>query len=91
MIRSLILLLAAFRRVLEYNEPISIVAIPEFNKFIVHCESALYSYPLDVVVRASQGDATTQNLDKEMERLVEEHGDVSFVKVGRFVDQTLSK
>ncbi|KAI0001432.1 CNH domain-containing protein [Russula compacta] len=78
----------AFRRVLEYNEPISIVAIPEFNKFIVHCESALYSYPLDVVVSASQGDATTLNLDKSMERLVEEHGDISFVKAGRVVDQT---
>jgi len=52
----------SFRKVLEFNEPNSIVAIPEFNKFIVHCEFELSSYPLDKVVRVSQGDAAYKDL-----------------------------
>jgi hypothetical protein len=47
-------LLIAFRKVLEFNEPTSIVAFTRFNKFIVHCKSALSSYPLELVVRISR-------------------------------------
>jgi hypothetical protein len=74
---------------LEFNEPNSIVAIPEFNKFIVHCELELYSYPLDKVVRASLGDAAYKDLSSlEEKKFAENHGEVLFLKAGRIVDRT---
>jgi hypothetical protein len=85
----LLIQLPAFRRVLEFNEPISMVAIPEFNKFLVHCEMALYSYPLDMIVRAFRGDATFNDLDNSMERLAGTHGAVWFLKTGSVAGRTL--
>ncbi|KAI0300935.1 hypothetical protein BC826DRAFT_966584 [Russula brevipes] len=79
----------SFKKVMEFNEPNSMVAIPEFNKFLVHCESALFSYPLDMVVRVSQGDATLKNLDDFGERLAQEYGDVTLLKAGSLDDRTL--
>jgi hypothetical protein len=86
---SLIWLPAAFRKVLEFNKPNSIVSIPEFNKFIVHCESELSSYPLDKVIRVSQGDAAYKDLGSLEERkFADGHGEVLFLKAGRIVDRT---
>jgi hypothetical protein len=83
---------AAFKKVLEFNEPNSIVAMPEFNKFIVHCELALFSYPLDKVIRVSraQGDAAF-NLGAPEEGFAQGHGDVLFFKAGRIADLTVGK
>jgi len=78
-----------FLRVLEVNEPVSVVAIPEFNQFLVHCNSALYSYPLDMVVSVSQGNIAPINLYSSMERWAGEHEHVSFLKAGRVADQSL--
>jgi hypothetical protein len=80
----------SFKKVLEFNEPNSIVAMPEFNKFIVHCELALFSYPLDKVIRVSraQGDAAF-NLGAPEEGFAQGHGDVLFFKAGRIADLTV--
>jgi hypothetical protein len=80
-----------FLRVLEVNEPISVVAIPEVNQFLVHCDSALYSYPLDMVVSVSQGITAPLDLDSSTERWAGEHEHVSFLKAGRVADQSLGK
>lgn len=64
-------------------------AIPVFNKFLVHCEMALYSCPLDMVVRAFRGDATFEDLDNSMERLAQTHGAVLFLKTGSVAGRTL--
>ena len=83
----------AFKKVLEFNEPNSIVALPEFNKFIVHCELALSSYPLDKVIRVSrvEGDAVFQDLGASEEKLAQSDGDVLFLKAGRLDDLTVGK
>jgi hypothetical protein len=82
----------AFQKVLEYYEATSIVAIPEYNKFIVHCDSALFSYSLELAIRVSQGDsASEQSLAGSEGRLGQEHGEVLFFKAGRIADRTLSK
>jgi len=78
----------SFQRVLEFNEPTAIVAIPAFDKFLVHCESSLFSYSLDMVVRVSKGEATTKDLDNSFERLAKEHGTVSFLKTHRIAGRT---
>ena len=74
---------------MESNEPTSVVVIPESNKFIVHCESTLFSYSLELAIRISQGDAAS--LDNEEGRLTEEHEKVLFVKAGHIADRTSSK
>ena len=67
------------------------MAIPEFNKFIVHCESELSSYPLDKVIRVSQGDVAYKDLGASEERLAQDHGNILFLKAGRIVDRTVRK
>lgn len=67
------------------------VANQDFDKFLVHCESALYSYPLDVVVRTSQGELTLESLVNSEEKLGQDHGKVLFFKTGRIANRTLSE
>lgn len=67
----------------------SMVAIPAFNKFLIYCEMALYSCPLDMIVRSFRGDATLKDLDNSMERLAETHGAVLFLKTGSVAGRTL--
>jgi RHO1 GDP-GTP exchange protein 1/2 len=81
----------AFQKVLELISPTSIVAVPELNKFIVHCDMALFSYPLDQVVRVSQGHATPKSLGDCVERLAQNDGSVLFFRAGRVGHRTLSK
>ncbi len=77
---------------MEFNEPTSVVAVPEFNKLIVHCELALFSYSLELAIRVSRGDASSKpGLDNSKEKLAQEHGNILFFKAGRIADRTLSK
>ena len=86
------LLPIAFRKVLDFNTPTSIVAIPEFNKFIVHCEPELYSYPLEFVIGIYQEDAASQPVPQDSEeKLAQGDGDVLFFKAGRVANRTFSK
>ena len=45
------------------------VALENFDKFLVLCESTLYSYPLEMVIRTSQGELTYENLINSEEKL----------------------
>jgi len=76
---------------LKINNPTSIVIFPESNEFLVHYESALFSYPLDLIVRVSRGDSTPESLDESKEKLAEGHGDILFFKAGCVSDRTSSK
>ncbi|KAF8501651.1 hypothetical protein F5888DRAFT_1898003 [Russula emetica] len=80
---------SSFQKVLELISPTSIVAVPESNKFLVHCDTALFSYPLDLVVRVSQGHVTPKTLGNSVERLAQKDGSVSFFKAGRVGHRTL--
>jgi hypothetical protein len=82
---------AAFRRVLDFIKPTAIVALPECNNVLVHWESALYSYPLDLFIRVSQGDAAIQELVHSAEKLAQKDGNVLFCKAGRIGKRTLGK
>jgi len=81
---------AAFRKILEFNGPNTMVAIPEFDKFLIHCDSALFSFPLEKVVRASravQGDAAIKDLVASQEKLSKDEENVLFLKSGRLVEK----
>ncbi|KAH8994939.1 hypothetical protein EDB92DRAFT_1814889 [Lactarius akahatsu] len=80
---------SSFRRVLDFIKPTSIIALPESNNVVVHCETALFSYPLDLFIRVSQGGATIQELNDSAERLAQKDGNVLFCKAGRVANRTL--
>ena len=88
---SLTRLGAAFRRVLDFIKPTSIAALPDSNSVIVHCENVIFSYPLDLFIRVSLGDAAIQELDHSAERLAQKDGHVLFCKAGRVANRTLGK
>jgi len=67
------------------------VVIQDFDKILVHCESTLYSYPLDMLVRTSQGELTLESLIKSEEKLGQGHGNILFFKAGRLANRTLSE
>jgi hypothetical protein len=74
------------------NAPTTVVAVPEFNKLIVLCESTLSSFSLELAIRVFQGDASSKlGLDSSEEKLAQGHGNVLFLKAGRTADRTLSK
>jgi hypothetical protein len=79
---------AAFQSVLESDKPTSIVAIPESNAFLVHCESRLFSYRLDHIICVSQGDTGSKNNSDWEMKLAK---DVLFFKAGRIDGQILSE
>lgn len=67
------------------------MAVPELNKFLVHCESTLSSYPLDKVIRASravQGDAAIKDLGASEEKLSKDDEHVLFLKAGHLFQKT---
>ncbi|KAF8269572.1 Dbl homology domain-containing protein, partial [Lactarius quietus] len=76
-------------RPLDFIKPTSIVALPETNNVLVHSETALFSYPLDLFIRVSQGDAAIQELNHSTERLAQKEGNVLFCKAGRVAGRTL--
>lgn len=82
---------AAYRKVLDSNKPISMVAIQEFDKFLVCCESTLYSYSLDMAVRTSQGELTPESLINSEQKLGQDHGKILFFHAGRLANRTLSE
>src|SRR6266404_2032060 len=82
---------AAFRRVLDLIKPTSIIALPASNSVLVHCDTALFSYPLDLFVHVSQGNATIQELNDSAERLAQKEGHVLFCRAGRAANRILGK
>ncbi|KAG1805037.1 uncharacterized protein HD556DRAFT_1328030 [Suillus plorans] len=73
----------SFRKILSYGNPSSIIVLQEFNKFIVHHESYLLSYSLDILARVAMYQAPASSLDASMEKIAGEDGTVLFCTVGR--------
>ncbi|KAL0955022.1 hypothetical protein HGRIS_003941 [Hohenbuehelia grisea] len=79
-----------FVKVLNYANPTSIAAIQTlgnkaYNKFLVHYDTNLFSYSLDLLARVALGQAQHNMLDASLERLAgsESHantGNVLFVR-----------
>ena len=67
------------------------VALQDSDKFLVLCESTLYSYPLEMVIRTSQGELTYESLINSEEKLGQGDEKILFFKAGRLVNRTLSE
>ena len=65
------------------------IALQDFNKFIVQHEASLFSYSLEILSRVAQGQAPSQTLDASMEKLAGQDGSVLFARSGRVGNRTL--
>jgi RHO1 GDP-GTP exchange protein 1/2 len=63
-----------FRRVLPYVNPIQMATVhahgpKTFNKFLIHHESSLLAYSLDILGRVALGQADVDVLNGSMEKI----------------------
>ncbi|EPQ54101.1 hypothetical protein GLOTRDRAFT_116750 [Gloeophyllum trabeum ATCC 11539] len=79
----------AFRKVLACFNPTSVVALQDFNQFIIHHESTLWSYSLDMIVRVSQGQASPQGLEASRQKVCGDKGNVVLFRVAIFNQRTI--
>ncbi|KAG1747212.1 uncharacterized protein EDB91DRAFT_74648 [Suillus paluster] len=78
-----------FRRILSYGNPSSIIVLQEFNKFIVHHESYLLAYSLDLLARVAMYQAPPSSLDASLEKIAGGDGTVLFCCAGRIKQRTI--
>jgi len=74
-----------FRLVLNYKNPTSLATLTSlgdkvFNRFVIHSDSSLVSYSLDVLSRLALGQTQTQTLDASIERISGIDVNVAFCK-----------
>jgi RHO1 GDP-GTP exchange protein 1/2 len=62
-----------------------------FKKFIVHHETSLFSYSLDILARVAQGNSQSNTLDATGEKIAGQDGSVLFFKAGYIGNRSLSK
>jgi hypothetical protein len=78
-----------FRKVLAFSNPPTLIALQDFNKFIVQHEASLLAYSLDLLARVYQGQAPPETLDASMEKVAGHEGSVLFARSGRIGNRTL--
>jgi hypothetical protein len=84
-----------FRRIFTHPNPTSIAAIQTvgpktFNKFIIHFDTTLVSYSLDVLAQVALGEAQPNSLQATMQKLAGQDGHVVFFKHVHIGDRVLS-
>ena len=65
------------------------VALEKFNKFLVHNESGLLSYSIDLLTRVALGQAPAQALEATQERIAGQDGHIMLVRTGHIGNRTL--
>lgn len=65
------------------------VALQTFNKFIIHFESSLLAYSLDLMARVAQQQSPPKSLDASLEKIGGQDGNVLFFRAGRIGNRTL--
>ena len=74
-----------FRWVLNYKNPTSLAMLTSlgdkvFNRFVIHSDSSLVSYSLDILSRLALGQTQTQTLDASIEQITGNDINVAFSK-----------
>ncbi|KIM39836.1 hypothetical protein M413DRAFT_446755 [Hebeloma cylindrosporum] len=74
-----------FRWVLNYKNPTSLATLTSlgdkvFNRFVIHSDSSLVSYSLDILSRLALGQSQTETLDASIERISGNDVNVAFCK-----------
>lgn len=74
-----------FRRIFTYSDPSSLAAIQSigsriFNKFIIHSDTSLWSYSLDILAQMILGKAEPTMLSASAEKIAGSESNVVFAK-----------
>ena len=74
-----------FRRVLNYGHPTSLAALTmlghkTFNRLVVHVDSAIVTYSLDILARLALDKSQAETLDASMERVGANDGNIVICK-----------
>lgn len=66
-----VLYASAFRKVLDHMNPTTLVALQDYNKFLIHIQEqgVLLSYSMDMIARVFMGQSRPQALDATVERI----------------------
>lgn len=86
-----------YRKVLNYYNPTSLAAIQSlgqhtFNKFLIHYETSLVSYSLDILARLASGQAQAKSLDASLERIAgHDSSSVLFFRYANFGNRALGQ
>jgi hypothetical protein len=67
------------------------VALEKFNKFLVHSESGLLSYSIDLLTRVALGQAPPEALEASQEKIAGQDGHILLFRTGRIGSRTLSE
>lgn len=78
-----------FQRVLPFSNVPTLIALQDFNKFIVQHDATLLCYSLDLLARVASGSAPASSLDASKEQLAGQDGSVLFIRSGRVGNRTL--
>lgn len=70
-----------YRRVLKMTNILSLHAIQQYNKILVHSDEGLDAYSLDLVARVALGTSRPQDLDASRERISGQDVAVVFARV----------
>ncbi|KAF7986494.1 hypothetical protein HWV62_31305 [Athelia sp. TMB] len=80
---------AKFTRVLPYSNPTSMLALQDFNKFVVQHEACLYSYSLDLMARVIRHPSSIKSFEATMEKIAGNEGSVLLARSGRVGNRIL--
>ncbi|KZT00783.1 uncharacterized protein LAESUDRAFT_687612 [Laetiporus sulphureus 93-53] len=80
---------AQFRRALSTTNSSSMVALSDFNKFLVLSDDGLSAFSLDLLGRVGQGLATIHHLEATMEPIAPQDGGIMFFRAGRIGERTM--
>ncbi|EGN99254.1 hypothetical protein SERLA73DRAFT_168758 [Serpula lacrymans var. lacrymans S7.3] len=77
-----------YRKVLSLTSPSALIALQEYNKLVVHHDTYLVAYSLDLLVRVALKQTPPGSLDASLEKIAGHDGNVLFCKAGRLGTRT---
>ena len=85
-----------YKWVLNYRNPTALMALTtlgrkSFNRLIVHTDSTLFSYSLDMLYRVALGQTQRQTLDASIERICAHDANVILCKHVHIAGRALRK
>ena len=82
-------LLLDYRKILAFENAKSIIVLQDFNKIIIHHDTFLLSYSLEVLARVSQYQSPPSSLDASLETIAGQSGNVLCCQAGQMGDRTI--
>lgn len=80
-----------YKRVLKMTNVVTLHALQDFNKVLVHSDEGLDAYSLDIMARVGTGLSRPQDLDASRERVSGQDVAVLFARVQKIDKRTMGQ